>query len=106
MTDGRHDIEVSAKSGAGVSDLLTMISRRAAAATDTHGGIIPARTRHVALLRDAARSLAAAVGLREVGLELRAEELRRAADSFGRIAGAIDAEDVLGAIFSEFCIGK
>jgi tRNA modification GTPase len=106
LTDGRHDIEVSAKSGAGVNDLLTMISRRAAAATDTHGGIIPARTRHVALLRDAARSLAAAVGLREVGLELRAEELRRAADSFGRIAGKIDAEDVLGAIFSEFCIGK
>ena len=35
LTDGRHDIEVSAKSGAGVNDLLTMISRRAAAATDT-----------------------------------------------------------------------
>ena len=48
----------------------------------------------------------AAAGCDEDGLELRAEELRRAADSFGRIAGTIDVEDVLGVIFSEFCIGK
>ncbi len=44
--------------------------------------------------------------MREAGLELRAEELRRAGDSFGRIAGTVDVEEVLGAIFSEFCIGK
>jgi len=100
-----YDIAVSVRSGAGVNDLLTMISQRAAGATDAHGGIIPARARHVALLKDAARNLAAA-GRRDRGLELRAEELRRAADSFGRIAGSIDVEDVLGVIFSEFCIGK
>jgi tRNA modification GTPase len=102
---GGYDIAVSVRSGAGVDDLLTMISRRAADATDAHGGVIPARARHVALLSDAARNLAAA-GRRDDGLELRAEELRRAADSFGRIAGTIDVEDVLGVIFAEFCIGK
>ena len=42
----------------------------------------------------------------EIGLELRAEELRRAGEFVWTIAGTIGAEDVLGAIFSEFCIGK
>jgi tRNA modification GTPase len=100
-----YDIAVSARSGDGVNDLLTMISQRAATATDAGGDVIPARARHVALLKDAARSLTAAARPDD-GLELRAEELRRAADSFGRIAGTIDVEDVLGVIFSEFCIGK
>jgi tRNA modification GTPase len=102
---GDYDIAVSAKSGDGVNDLLTMISQRAVTATDTGVDVIPARARHVALLKDAARSLTTAARIGE-GLELRAEELRRAADSFGRIAGTIDVEDVLGVIFSEFCIGK
>jgi tRNA modification GTPase len=40
------------------------------------------------------------------GAEFGADELRIAADALGRITGAIGAEDVLGAIFSSFCIGK
>lgn len=39
-------------------------------------------------------------------LELVAEDLRKAAHTLARITGRIDVEDVLGAIFSEFCIGK
>jgi tRNA modification GTPase len=35
-----------------------------------------------------------------------AEELRAAALELGRLTGAIDVEDLLGSIFSEFCIGK
>jgi tRNA modification GTPase len=38
--------------------------------------------------------------------ELSAEHLREAADALGRLTGRLDVEDVLGAIFSEFCIGK
>jgi len=38
--------------------------------------------------------------------ELIAEDLRTAADALGRITGRVDAEDVLGAIFGRFCIGK
>ncbi|MEE8534453.1 MAG: tRNA uridine-5-carboxymethylaminomethyl(34) synthesis GTPase MnmE, partial [Kiloniellales bacterium] len=38
--------------------------------------------------------------------ELMAEDLRLAARALGRIAGRIDVEDVLDAIFREFCIGK
>jgi tRNA modification GTPase len=102
----RYDLVVSAKSGEGIDGLLTMIAQRAAAAAGDGSGIIPARARHVALLRDAARSLTTAVNDAHGGLELRAEQLRRAGDSFGRIAGTVDVEEVLGAIFSQFCIGK
>ena len=38
--------------------------------------------------------------------ELRAEDLRIAADALGRVVGRIDVEDVLGEIFGRFCIGK
>ena len=38
--------------------------------------------------------------------ELRAEDLRRAAQALGRLTGAVDVEDVLGEIFGRFCIGK
>lgn len=38
--------------------------------------------------------------------ELRAEDLRRAADALGRITGRIDVEDLLDVIFRDFCIGK
>ena len=39
-------------------------------------------------------------------LELAAEELRGAARALGRVTGVIDTEDLLDAIFNEFCIGK
>ncbi len=38
--------------------------------------------------------------------ELRAEDLRIAANALGRITGRVDVEDVLGEIFGRFCIGK
>ena len=38
--------------------------------------------------------------------ELRAEDLRRAAQALGRLTGRVDVEDVLGQIFARFCIGK
>jgi tRNA modification GTPase len=39
-------------------------------------------------------------------IELRAEELRLAGDALGRIVGTVDVEELLGVIFSSFCIGK
>jgi tRNA modification GTPase len=50
--------------------------------------------------------LYAAVGDGRSALEVRAEFLRLAADSLGRITGHVDVEDLLEIIFSEFCIGK
>jgi len=57
------------------------------------------------LLSEAANGLAQArsPGL---GLEIRAEFLRAASRSLGRIAGDVDVEDLLDSIFSTFCIGK
>jgi tRNA modification GTPase len=39
-------------------------------------------------------------------VEVRSEHLRRAADWMGKITGMVDVEDLLGVIFSEFCVGK
>ena len=46
------------------------------------------------------------LGLDGAPVEVRAEGLRRAGDAIGRLVGRIDIEDVLGSIFSSFCIGK
>ncbi|TIV70249.1 MAG: tRNA uridine-5-carboxymethylaminomethyl(34) synthesis GTPase MnmE, partial [Mesorhizobium sp.] len=58
----------------------------------------------VELLREAMGFLSAA--LSGHSQELRAEELRLAAERLGRIVGAVDVEDLLDVIFSQFCIGK
>lgn len=67
---------------------------------------VPARRRHRLLLEDALSQLTAAVEEENLGLDLRAEYLRSAAQALGRITGHVDVEDLLGVIFSEFCVGK
>lgn len=62
------------------------------------------RLRHISHLRTASNFLQDA--LKEPDIVLRAESLRLAGDSLGRITGRVDVEDLLGVIFSEFCIGK
>lgn len=86
--------------------LLAEIGRRAADAAGTVGDILPSRLRHVELLGEANRHLLRAADDGAAGQELRAEELRLAAESLGRIVGAIDVEDMLDVIFGQFCIGK
>ena len=85
---------------------MAEIGRRAAEAADDVGDVRPSRLRHVELLSETNRHLARATDDGTAGHELRAEELRLAADRLGRIVGAIDAEDMLDVIFSQFCIGK
>ena len=71
------------------------------------GSEIPAATRlrHRGLLAEAADRLRHALSQHE-SLELAAEDVRLAARALDRITGRIDPEDVLGRIFSTFCIGK
>lgn len=71
------------------------------------GSELPAATRlrHRELLTEAATRLRHALG-QEEALELAAEDVRLAARALDRITGRIDPEDVLGRIFSTFCIGK
>ena len=63
------------------------------------------RLRHQELLAEAGDRLRSALGHEEY-LELAAEDVRLAARALDRITGRIDPEQVLGRIFSTFCIGK
>ena len=100
-------VNLSAKTGAGV-DALRREIRRLAGFKDLGEGAFTARTRHL-------RAIAAAISHFETGRkaltedragEIFAEELRLAQQSLGEITGEFTSDDLLGKIFSEFCIGK
>ena len=105
---GADAIVVSARTGAGLERLRAVLLARAGwqAAGE---GVFHARARHVDALRRAAAHLEAAEAHAAAGdraLELVAEELRAAHDALGEITGRFTADDLLGAIFGRFCIGK
>jgi tRNA modification GTPase len=58
------------------------------------------------LLRLAAEMLRFSISDRARGDELVAEDLRSASRALGRLLGQVDVEDVLNALFKNFCIGK
>jgi tRNA modification GTPase len=70
------------------------------------GSSLFARARHRGAVAEAHTALVAAVAAGEKAPELRAEDLRRASQALGRIVGDVDVEEILGAIFSRFCMGK
>ncbi len=109
----RHDepgstaISLSARSGEGI-DLLRQELLRIAGWHQAEDVFI-ARERHLRALSDAQEHIAAARHVVEgafPALELFAEELRLAQQSLGQITGEFTADDLLGVIFSRFCIGK
>jgi len=65
-----------------------------------------ARERHLFALRKTGEHLNSASQGQVLGLEIMAEELRLAQQSLGEITGVMTADDLLGEIFSSFCIGK
>ena len=71
-------------------------------------GIFIARKRHLTALRSAEKSIKSAVSqvCKDLPLELIAEHLRLAQRDLGRITGEFSSDDLLGEIFSSFCIGK
>lgn len=102
-----HHIALSAKTGVGV-ELLRGALKAHAGANDAEQGAFSARTRHVLALQRASDHVNAAADIvRETRAgELAAEELRLAQRYVGEITGAYSPDDLLGAIFSTFCIGK
>jgi tRNA modification GTPase len=97
---------VSARTGEGLSELTRRI---AALARDRIGDLqAPAIThaRQRNSLQFCLRALQDFLSLPASEHELRAEDLRIAANQLGRITGRVDVEDVLGQIFGRFCIGK
>jgi tRNA modification GTPase len=94
---------ISALTGEGIDVLLAALGERVAKTYRIEEPMLT-RARHRQALEETAgslrRSLAAALP------ELRAEDLRLALRSLGRITGAVDVEDLLDVIFRDFCIGK
>ncbi|GAB2511074.1 tRNA uridine-5-carboxymethylaminomethyl(34) synthesis GTPase MnmE [Pseudoxanthomonas sangjuensis] len=103
-----HRVFVSARSGQGLPELHSRLRALALGhAGEGSDGEFSARARHVEALRRAHAHADAAN--REFGherLELAAEELRLAHDALGEITGTVTPDDLLGRIFSTFCIGK
>lgn len=101
-------IAVSAATGAGLPELMAAISARASGGPDvaTLPPAVITRARQRMLLEEALAALERHHAGEPTAAELRAEDLRQAAHALGRLTGLVDAEEVLGAIFGRFCIGK
>jgi tRNA modification GTPase len=110
----RGRLLLSAKTGAGIDGLRTALLEVAGWTQETSGEtVFLARERHLQALASARDHLAAAAACADVEhgygnaqLELFAEELRLAGQRLGEITGEVTADDLLGRVFSRFCIGK
>ncbi|HYZ43188.1 MAG TPA: tRNA uridine-5-carboxymethylaminomethyl(34) synthesis GTPase MnmE, partial [Stellaceae bacterium] len=94
---------ISAMTGDGIDKLLTALGARVAQSYSIEAPVL-SRARHRQALEEAVASLRRA--LVAPLAELRAEDLRFAWRSLGRITGAVDVDDLLDIIFRDFCIGK
>lgn len=103
-----ENLKISAKTGQGVEELKNRILEIAGWNTPQEGGIL-ARRRHLDCLDRAMEHVEKSEQFAINGnnsLELFAEELRLAQDELGKITGKLLPDDLLGKIFSKFCIGK
>ncbi len=104
----RVSVVISAKTGAGLQDLrqqlLTVVGWQSAPE-----GVFMARERHVQALHEVASDLMRAgehISAMQPALDLLAEDLRQAQRALSQITGEFTPDDLLGEIFSKFCIGK
>ena len=97
-------LSISVRTGAGMDALRDKLADTARALTQSQGPPPLTRARHRAALLEAVARLEGAQTAEWP--ELRAEDLRLAMRALGRITGAVGVEDILDAIFSQFCIGK
>ncbi len=108
--DGRPAgaLMLSAKSGQGLADLRQRLLQQVGWQA-TPEGLFIARERHVQALKRTNDHLTLALAVATQtppALDLLAEELRLSHDALGEITGSFSADDLLGEIFSKFCIGK
>ncbi|MCW5732536.1 MAG: tRNA uridine-5-carboxymethylaminomethyl(34) synthesis GTPase MnmE [Enhydrobacter sp.] len=98
-------VSLSAKTGAGLPDLLARIERSASQLME-HGAVAPplTRARHREALMEAHAALCRALEAPEIALS--AEDLRLAMRALGRITGTVRIDELLDVIFRDFCIGK
>ncbi len=101
-------LAISAKQGVGIEALRQKLLQIAGWQSAAEGVFI-ARERHVQALQSVRSHLtlaAAHLAAKDQSLDLLAEELRLAQNALGSITGEFSADDLLGEIFSRFCIGK
>jgi tRNA modification GTPase len=104
-------LALSAKTGTGLQTLRTQLLAMAGWDSAASEGVYMARERHLQALVAVQQHLALAdvhmpEGARQIPLDLVAEELRLAQQALAQITGVFGADDLLGVIFSRFCIGK
>jgi tRNA modification GTPase len=104
---GQNIVQISATTGEGMAELRQHI-RKSAGYENQGEGAFTARKRHLHALELAAMHFSTGItALDETHAgELLAEELRLSQQALGEITGAVSSDDLLGRIFSEFCIGK
>jgi tRNA modification GTPase len=104
--EGLEALAVSTTTGQGLSELHDWIAARLA--RDLSGADFPAvtRERHRRRLVEALAAVEAGRRGLDLAPEMAGDDLRRAADALARVTGAIGVEDILGEVFSTFCIGK
>ena len=102
--NGAMHIYLSAKTGAGL-ELLKSHLLKLAGYENNSEGVFMARARHLEALLKVETHLSIA-GQQIKSAELLAEELRIAQAALGSITGEFTSDDLLGEIFSKFCIGK
>ncbi len=104
----RETICIAAKHGIGIDQIETALTKRLEAMGQTSTSPVLTRARHRQAIQYALTALEKAQdGLRsDIGAELVAEDVRFAAYQLSSLTGKIDVEEILGAVFSSFCIGK
>lgn len=99
-----NQINISVKTEAGMQELIGLLEEKIAQKFAVTESPTITRARHRIALEKALRSLQEYSP--EKPIELMGEDLRYAAVSLGQITGKIDVDELLGEIFSSFCIGK
>ena len=103
---GEPTFAISASRGDGIPELISgLVGFAQEFFGATESGLI-SRLRQRELLQQTVASLQRCVAVIGQGEELAAEDLRAAAHLLGRLLGRVDVEDILDAVFREFCIGK
>ena len=101
-------LEISAETGTGIDSLVAALETWLGEIMGDISAPIITRTRHRIGIEKALASTRAAISLvkSNAGAELASEDVRLAARALAALVGEIGVEEILGAVFSEFCIGK
>jgi len=102
---GDGDLSVSSATGSGVNELLSAVADRLPSSLGDFGVLSHHRHR-IAIEECYCLVQKCAISIGDSDLEFVAEDLRLAATELERVVGRIGVEDVLGAVFSSFCLGK